>query len=202
VHRYRAAVLYWGVEEAARALERMGVSLSADEPEVADAGLDSWRVRQQGHQFVATNDELPRLRIALEMVGKGKPRILEWDVKKPPFAGIGVLRFEVGSIEGASGPEVVEDAAIIDLQTNTVVSVVVQKQGKKRRSGIGMRSWSLPAPTASQTSSSKPSLRKSWRTQRKNAILVEDVGLRRQRQDVKSSLICCSSSNASRAQTV
>jgi tetratricopeptide (TPR) repeat protein len=127
----RALALNGGLKEATRALERMGVSLIADEPEVPDAGLDSWRVHQQGRQFVATNDELPRLRISLEMVGKGKPRILEWDVKKPPFAGIGVLRFEVGTIDGPSGGEVVEHAAIIDLQTNTVVAVVVQKQGKK-----------------------------------------------------------------------
>ena len=65
------------------------------------------------------------------MVGKGQPRILEWDVKKPPFAGIAVLRFHAGVVDGAKGPEEVEHAAIVDLQSSTVVSVEVQRQGDK-----------------------------------------------------------------------
>ena len=116
---------------AAQALERLGVSTRADEPEVADAAFERWRVYQKGRQFVATNDEFPRLKINLEMMGKGQPRILEWDVKKPPFAGIAVLRFHAGVVEGPRGPEEVEHAAIIDLQTNAVVAVVVQRQGDK-----------------------------------------------------------------------
>ena len=59
---------------------------------------------QKGRQFVATNEEFPRLRINLEMMGKGQPRILEWDVKKPPFAGIAVLRFHAGVGRRAEGP--------------------------------------------------------------------------------------------------
>jgi hypothetical protein len=65
------------------------------------------------------------------MVGKGQPRILEWDVKQPPFAGIGILRFHAGAVDGPKGSEDVEHAAIVDLQTNAVVSVEVQRQGDK-----------------------------------------------------------------------
>ena len=116
---------------AAQALDRLGVGTRADESEVADAAFERWRVFQKGRQFVATNEEFPRLKINLEMMGKGQPRILEWDVKKPPFAGIAVLRFHAGVVEGSRGPEEVEHAAIVDLQSNAVVSVVVQRQGDK-----------------------------------------------------------------------
>jgi tetratricopeptide (TPR) repeat protein len=125
----RALVLNPQMKDAMRALERMGVSPAAEEPEVANAGYDRWRVRRQGRDFVATSDEFPRLRVTLEMVGKGQPRILDWEVKQPPFAGIGALRFDVGSMDGPKGPEQVENVAILDLQSNTVVAVVVQKQG-------------------------------------------------------------------------
>jgi hypothetical protein len=65
------------------------------------------------------------------MMGKGQPRILEWDVKEPPFAGIAVLRFHAGVVDGPNGPQDVEHAAVIDLQTSSVVSVEVQRQGNK-----------------------------------------------------------------------
>jgi hypothetical protein len=108
------------------------VSMRTNEPEVVDAGFDRWRVFQRGRQFIATNEEFPRLNINLEMFGRGQPRILEWDVKKPPFAGIAVLRFHAGVVDGPKGPEEVEHAAVIDLQSMTVVSVEVQKQGEKQ----------------------------------------------------------------------
>ncbi len=88
-------------------------------------------------QFIATNEEFPRLKINLEMMGKGQPRILEWDVKKPPFQGIAVLRFHAGTVDGQNGPEEVEHAAVIDLQTNAVVAVEVQRQGSK----VAQWSW-------------------------------------------------------------
>ena len=119
------------LKAAAQALERLGVSTRSSEPEVVDAGLDRWRVFQRGRQFIATNDEFPRLRINLEMVGKGQPRILEWDVKKPPFAGIAVLRFHAGVVDGPKGAEEVEHAAVVDLQSSLVVSVEVQRHGEK-----------------------------------------------------------------------
>ena len=127
----KALALEPRLKAASQALERLGVGTRVNEPEVADAGFDRWRVYQKGRQFIATNDEFPRLKVNLEMMGKGQPRILEWDVKKPPFAGIAVLRFHAGVVDGPKGPEEVEHAAIIDLQSNAVVSVEVQRQGDK-----------------------------------------------------------------------
>ena len=46
--------------------------------------------------------------------------------------GIAVLRFHAGVVDGPKGPEDVEHAAVIDLQSSTAVSVEVQKQGDKQ----------------------------------------------------------------------
>jgi len=127
----KAVALEPRLKGALQALARLGVTIRPSEAEVADAGLERWRVFQKGRQFIATNEEFPRLKINLEMVGKGQPRLLEWDVKKPPFAGIAVLRFHAGVVDGPKGPEDVEHAAVVDLQSSTVVSMEVQRQGEK-----------------------------------------------------------------------
>jgi tetratricopeptide (TPR) repeat protein len=119
------------LKEAARTLERLGVSTKAEEAEVAGAGLDGWRVLEKGHQYVATNERFPRLKVDIEMMGKGRPRILEWEEKTAPFAGIGVLRFHAGTVESARGPEELEQVAIVDLQSNAVVSVEAHKRGTR-----------------------------------------------------------------------
>jgi tetratricopeptide (TPR) repeat protein len=119
------------LKEAARALTRLGVTEGTEENEVPNAGLDGWRVFQKGRQFVATSQLFPRLKIDLEMMGKGQPRILEWEEKKAPFAGIGLLRFHAGSVEAPRGPEEVEQLAIVDLQANAVLGVETQRRGTK-----------------------------------------------------------------------
>ncbi len=119
------------LREAARALVRLGVNTAADESEVPQAGLDGWRVFQKGRQYVASSELFPRLKIDLEMLGQGQPRILEWEQKKAPFAGIGVLRFHAGSVDGLRGPEEIEQIAIVDLQANAVMGVETQRRGTK-----------------------------------------------------------------------
>jgi hypothetical protein len=64
-------------------------------------------------------------------LGQGLPRLIEWDVKKPPFKGIAVLRFYAGNLDGAAGLEEAEYAAIVDLQANSVVGVELHRQGKR-----------------------------------------------------------------------
>ena len=90
------------LKEATRALSRLGVKSGTEEAEVPEAGMDGWRVLHKGRQFVASSDRYPRLKVDIEMLGKGDPRILEWDVKTAPFAGIGVLRFLSGTVDGAA----------------------------------------------------------------------------------------------------
>jgi tetratricopeptide (TPR) repeat protein len=116
---------------ANRALERLGISERTQLRELPDAARDGWRVYQKGKQFIARNTEYPRLQVELEMVGKGQPRILDWEVKKPPFQGIAILRFFAGSLDSAKGSEEVEYAAIVDLAANAVVAIEMQRLGSK-----------------------------------------------------------------------
>ena len=114
-----------------RALTRMGLTSGEAPAEIAGAGLDGWRVFQQGRQYVATSAEFPRLRVNLEMMSPGTPRILEWQVKQAPFEGIGTLRFFAGTIEGPRGAEELEHTAVVDLQAGSIVSVQVHRQGSR-----------------------------------------------------------------------
>ena len=77
------------LKDAKLALARVGAAPLIDpEEEVADAGFERWRVFAKWPQYVASNDQFPRLKVDIEMLGKGQPRILEWEVKAAPFAGI------------------------------------------------------------------------------------------------------------------
>jgi tetratricopeptide (TPR) repeat protein len=119
------------LKEARLALQRLGVLKADSGEEVADAGVESWRVFTRGRQYVATSDKHPRLKVDIEMLGKGQPRLLEWEVKTAPFAGIGVLRFFAGEVDGPRGPEEIEQVAILDLQANSVVAVEMHRRGSK-----------------------------------------------------------------------
>jgi len=70
------------------------------------------RVMQHGKDYFATSDDYPQIRVPLEMIGEGLPKLLAWEVQKPPYAGYGILRFSGGSVRGKSGPE--DFAALLD----------------------------------------------------------------------------------------
>lgn len=125
------------MKEAREALQRLGAAPLAEEEEIAGAGRERWKVFARWPQYVATNDQYPRLTVDIEMLGKGQPRILDWEAKTAPFAGIGVLRFHAGVLEGRRGPEEVEQVAIIDLQSNTVVALETVRRGSKK----GQLTW-------------------------------------------------------------
>jgi tetratricopeptide (TPR) repeat protein len=126
------------LKEAQVAQQRLRPSPLADaEEEVGDAGFERWRVFVKWPQYVASNDQVPKLKVDIEMLGKGRPRILDWEVKSAPFAGIGVLRFNAGVADGPRGPEEIEQAAIVDLQASTVVAVETVRRGAKQ----GQMTW-------------------------------------------------------------
>src|SRR5690606_8909875 len=105
----RALALKPGFKMASDGLQRLGASLDDGEDRtVAGLGVSGWRVVMRGKAYFAVNDDYPRLRVPLEMSGTGQPRLLEWELKKSPLKGIGVLRFFGGTVEGRSGPEDVE----------------------------------------------------------------------------------------------
>jgi tetratricopeptide (TPR) repeat protein len=150
------------LKDARLALQRLGAPPLPEE-EVAGAGRDRWKVFTRWPQYVASSDQLPRLKVDIEMLGKGQPRILEWEVKTAPFANIGVLRFHAGVVEGPRGAEAVERVAIIDLQANAVVAVETDRRGAKK----GVLTWD--AGKLVLASADGPSEELSLRAERKDA---------------------------------
>ncbi len=128
----RAVALKPGLKLASDGLQRLGADFGdAEDHEVPGLGIDKWRVVQQGTRYYAVSDQYRRLRVPLEMAGDGQPRLLEWEVKKPPLSGIATLRFAGGVVAGRAGPEEIEQVAILDLDSNTVVAIEPHRQGKK-----------------------------------------------------------------------
>jgi tetratricopeptide (TPR) repeat protein len=126
-HLSRALVADPGLKEAVDALDRLGGRSGQDETEV-DGGLDPWRVVKQSGRFFAVSRQHPRLRVPLEMMGPGQPRLLEFDIRPPPFVGIALLRFDAGKVNGA---ESAEQVAILDLQAGAIVGIQPHRQGDR-----------------------------------------------------------------------
>jgi tetratricopeptide (TPR) repeat protein len=124
------------MKDARLALQRLGAAPPIEE-EIVGAGRDRWKVFARWPQYVASSDQFPRLKVDIEMLGKGQPRILEWEVKTAPFANIGVLRFHAGVVDGPRGAEEVERVAIVDLQSNAVLAVETDRRGGKK----GQLTW-------------------------------------------------------------
>ncbi len=117
---------------ASDALDRLGARANdAREVELPGLGVDRWRVVKRGARYFAVNDEFRRLSVPLEMEGKGEPRLVDWEVRKPPLKGIAALRFHSGVVAGAKGPEDTEQVAIIDLFSHAVVAIQPHRLGNK-----------------------------------------------------------------------
>jgi tetratricopeptide (TPR) repeat protein len=130
----RALALKPALRQASLALERLGVGAAEDETAVSGAGLDPWRVVKRAGRYFAVNDEQPRLRVPLEMMGEGQPRLLAWEPKLPPLKGIGSLKFHAGSVQGKTGREEVELAAVLDLASASVLAILPHRQGERTAS--------------------------------------------------------------------
>lgn len=117
---------------AAEGLKRLGGELpdSSDVP-VAGLGIDGWTVVSRGSEFYAVMNEIPSLRVPLESPGAGQPKLIDWEVKKAPLRGIGILRFQGGAVEGKSGTQEVELSAIVDINARTVIAVEPHRLGTK-----------------------------------------------------------------------
>ena len=115
--------------EATAGLQRLGFKATRDASEVADAAFEKWHVYAVGGRFHAIHDSMPTLKVILEVFGAAPPKIVEWDRRKAPFAGIGVLRYAAGSIETPTGTEDIEKAAIIDTQAPAVISTQMTRKG-------------------------------------------------------------------------
>ena len=117
---------------AGEGLKRLGAAVEvAEEHEVPGLGIGAWKVVSRGALYFATNAEYPNLRIALEMIGEGQPKLLGWDLKEPVHKGYGILRFAGGKVPGKAGPEDTELAAIIDIDNGRLLAIQPHKQGAR-----------------------------------------------------------------------
>ncbi len=126
----RAVATKPSLKLAANGLKRLGADLDDEEDRVIDGvGLKDWQVVARGSRYYAVSKRYRRLRVPLEMVGEGQPRLLEWEEKRRPLSGIGTLRFSAGVVPGRKGPEKFEQVAILDLHENTVIAIEPHRQG-------------------------------------------------------------------------
>jgi hypothetical protein len=122
-----------GLIEARQALQRLGIDAgNENDVEVAGAGVAPWRVVTRSGRYFAVSPSIAKVRVPLEMVGAGQPKLLEWEIKKPPYAGIALLRFSAGQLQGPNGAEETEQVAILDLAVPTIVGIQPHRQGSKQ----------------------------------------------------------------------
>lgn len=131
------------------ALQRLGVPEATGSDKLVEGlGKDGWQVVVNRGRFFATLPDTPKIRIPLEMLGEGQPRLLSWEEKQRPFARIGVLTYHSGVIDGPKGPEETELAAIVDLRSSSVVAIEPHRHGKQ----VARWTWSAENGTVTVAS--------------------------------------------------
>lgn len=133
VQSYRSALSARpALREASDALDRLGAGAASSQVELRGLGVDPWYVVQRGSRLFAVSQDYPRIAVPLEMAGEGQPKLLDWEVRKPPYRDIALLRFASGVVKGAAGQRETEHVAIIDLASAIVVGIVPHRDGEKR----------------------------------------------------------------------
>lgn len=128
----RALYLQPNMKLAADALERLdGDAVQAEEKPVPGLGRDGWEVVARGKRFFAVNSSYRRLSVPLEMFGEGSPRIVSWDMRESKLRNIGVLIFSAGSVKSGTAEEETQFAAILNVDTNSVIAIEPHRQGDK-----------------------------------------------------------------------
>ncbi len=131
VQSYRAALLGRTLSRDATAgLARMAGD-RGDTIELRGLGIDSWRVVRRGQRLFAISDEHPRISVPIEPIGDTQPRLVEFEVMRPPNRDIAVLRFSPGQ---APVGDPVQHAAALDLGQGQVLGVYPDKVGAKQAS--------------------------------------------------------------------
>ncbi len=103
--------------------------------EISQSSHGDWRVFSDGKHYYATNGRHARLKVPLESMSEIPPSIVDWELKHYPYRGIGVLRYQAGTVPPDSGDErdriKVSFAAIVDLKSAKVVSIEPYRYGNK-----------------------------------------------------------------------
>ncbi len=128
----RALKLKPGFKRALDTLARLGVTdPNASDQLLPDSDLDGWNIVVNSGRYFAIHSQYKKLRVPLEMMGKGMPKLLSWELKEKPFRSIGLLRFHAGKVPGLKGPEDIEQIALIDLYDSKIVAIEPHRHGKK-----------------------------------------------------------------------
>jgi len=111
-------------------LKRLGQEPPSTELQFPELDHEGWHVRQKAGRYFAVNDDMPKLRVPLEMAGPGRPRILEWELRTGTLKDFGVLRFSAGEapVEGGKPTELVY-AALIDTRNDKFIALEPDRQG-------------------------------------------------------------------------
>ena len=113
-------------------LSRLGQHVPNQARVLEDLSFGPWRIILDRQKYYATHQDLQGLRVPLEMVGEGQPRITEWEERGEPPRQIGLLRFAVGKVKGRSGEVDVEYVALINMAQNTVLDLIPERRGKQK----------------------------------------------------------------------
>ena len=153
---YEIAVDLDHKENAAWAgLEQLAGIKKPGPKEITKSSMGGWRVFEDGNHYFATNRNHKKLKVPLESLSEMPPRIVDWEVKRYPFKGIGILRYEAGTIAAdaeetaktraallAFDPKAADKikpnnrvkvayAAIVDLKSAKVVGIEPVRYGTK-----------------------------------------------------------------------
>ena len=77
--------------------------------------------------MLAASDDFPRIHVPLEAIGDAVPRLVDFEVMRPPNRDIALLRF----IAGTAGETDIQHVAILDLSQNAVLGTVPDRIGQR-----------------------------------------------------------------------
>jgi len=125
----RAVTLDPFQEESRAALERLRAPVPVDTRKPLGPAVAGWVINEKAPgRFVATNPDYRGVTVAMEMFGKGKPKILSWDKLKGAQSGIGLLKYYAGTAKGEGAFEYV---AVVDTKRRSVLSIEPEQWGDK-----------------------------------------------------------------------
>ncbi|MEO1205770.1 MAG: tetratricopeptide repeat protein [Pseudomonadota bacterium] len=114
-------------------LAKLGFKPAQDVEQILEGhGRQGWKVVSRSARYFAVNPAFDNVRVPLELLGNGKPKIVSWEEREAPYSAFGVLKFTAGvgqDVDGQAMPY--EQAAIIDKKSGSVVAIQPHRAGQK-----------------------------------------------------------------------